>query len=138
MISTVVKGLYTMRNIYVVDQYQYIHNQHYFSLNDNDQEIQIQPGGQVLADSDQLAFIYVVEEGEGYSYLSFPKQVWNVLVDIVKSKEDPYLQLGSQTIKLNNFSSELEMLVFNIEGNGNYGNEFVQAVEEQFKEVLAD
>lgn len=127
-----------MRNIYLVDQYQTVDNQLYFSLNDNDQEIQIQPGGQVLADSDHLAFIYVVEEGDGYSYLRFPKDIWKVLVDVIKTKEDPFLTLGNETIQLNNFATELEMLIFNIEGNGNYGNDFVEAVEEEFQAILAD
>ncbi|NLY79440.1 MAG: hypothetical protein GX072_05985 [Lysinibacillus sp.] len=127
-----------MRNLYEIDDFQSIHNELYFSLNDNELKIQIEPAGQVLTDSDHLAFIYVVEEGDEFSYLQFPKKVWEGLLTIIKTKKDPFLTIDGNTIQLHNFANELEMLVFNIEGNGNYGSEFVQAVEETFREILEE
>lgn len=125
-----------MRNVYVVDDYRFENDELYFSLNKNHSKIQIQPAGQVLTDSDELAFIYVVEEENEYSYLQFPKKVWRALVEMIKKKKDSILILDNESILLHNFSNELEMLIYNIEGNGNYGDEFVQAVEETFREIL--
>lgn len=126
-----------MRNVFVIDDFRLEDDHLYFSLNESHGEIQIQPAGQVLTDSDSIAFIYVVDEGNEYSYLQFPKKVWNALVTILKTKKDPFLTFkNGESILLHNFANELEMLVFNIEGNGNYGEDFVQAVEETFKEIL--
>lgn len=127
-----------MRKVYTVEQYQSVHNNSYFSLNDSHSEIQIEPAGQVIVDSDQFAFIYLVEEGEAYSYISFPQEMWPSLVDVVSSEQNPYLKIADKTIELVNFNEELQMLLFNIEGNDNYGNEFVQAVEKAFAQFLKD
>ena len=59
-----------------------------------------------------------------------------MLVNTLKAKEDPVLQIGEQRIVLEKFKEELEMLIFNIEGNDNYGTDFAQAVENAFKEIL--
>lgn len=125
-----------MRNIYVIDDYCLKNDELYFSLNESHSKIQIQPAGQMLTDSDRLAFIYVVDDGDGYSYLQFPQTLWSALVAILKTKKDPRLIVNGETILLHNFANELETLVFNIEGNGNYGEEFVQAVEEAFRDIL--
>lgn len=127
-----------MRNIYEINDFETIHNGVYFSLNDNLSNIQIEPAGQVLTDSDNIAFIYVVEEGNEFSYLQFPKNVWDGLLAIIKSKQDPFLKVNDENKQLHNFTNELEMLIFNIEGNSNYGNEFVQAVEETFRDILEE
>ncbi|SOB91723.1 hypothetical protein SAMN05880501_101369 [Ureibacillus xyleni] len=125
-----------MRNIYKIDNYQYVHNNHHFSLNENQKEIQIVPAGQMLADSDHLALIYVVEEGGEFSYLQFSRELWSHLVDIMKSNQNPYVTINGKAIELIHFIEELEMLIFNIEGNDNYGKEFVDAIEEAFKEIF--
>lgn len=95
--------------------------------------MQLQPAGQLIADSDNLAFIYIVEEAEQYSYLSFPKAVWSGLVQVLHNGRDPYLH---PTIQLTNFYEELEALLWNIQGNDNYGEEFVQAIEESFADIF--
>lgn len=126
-----------MRNVFIIDDFRFEDGNLYFSLNESHGEIQIQPAGQVLTDSDSIAFIYVVDEGNEYGYLQFPKKVWSALVMILKTKKDPLLRFNNgESILLHNFANELEMLVFNIQGNGNYGEAFVQAVEETFKEIL--
>ncbi|MFP3918300.1 hypothetical protein U5N28_10875 [Lysinibacillus telephonicus] len=125
-----------MRNVYIVDNYQFVHNNLHFSLNENENRIQIQPAGQLLADSDNLAFVYLLEEGEGYSYLHLPQQLWPQLVELLKLNRNPYLLINNNPVELTNFTDELQMLVFNIEGNDNYGTDFVEAVEKAFTEIL--
>lgn len=127
-----------MRNIYKIENYQYVHNNLHLSLNENEKEIQIEPAGQVLVDSDHFAFIYVVEEGDGYSYIQLPKDGWQHLVKCIQTEQNPYLTINEMNIELINFTEELHTLIFNIEGNENYGSEFVNAVEEAFAEVLQE
>jgi hypothetical protein len=40
------------------------------------------------------------------------------------------------TVSLNGFIEELTMLIYNIEGNNNYGEAFSSAVESAFEEIL--
>jgi hypothetical protein len=44
--------------------------------------------------------------------------------------------MGNQLIELDNFNEELRTLVLNIEGNDNYGVEFVKVVESSFESIL--
>lgn len=125
-----------MRNVYSIEQSLTIHNKLHFSLNERNAQILIQPAKRVIADSDNKAFLYIVEEASEYSYLSFQESVWPTLVSMLKNEEDPFLSLGETTIELTDFYEELYALVYNIEGNGNYGDSFVDAVEEAFKEIL--
>lgn len=96
----------------------------------------IQPSGQVLTDSDNEAFIYLIVENDEFSYLSFSKDVWQQLVSVVQNKEKVFLQVENEKIELVNFVEELEMLLFNIEGNENYGEIFVNSVESIFAPIL--
>jgi len=70
--------------------------------------------------------------------LRFPPSSWENLVHILQKGKNPLLRIGEEAIELTNFYEELEMLVYNIEGNYNYGAEFVQAVEQHFKAILAE
>lgn len=132
------KGRSHLRNVYKIEQSFAIHNKLHFSLNESYAQIQIQPAKKVIADSDHKTFIYIVEEAGEYSYLSFDESVWSALVSMLKNEEDPFLTLGEKTVELTNFYEELQALIFNIEGNGNYGDRFVSAVEEAFKEILSN
>ncbi|PKC50871.1 hypothetical protein RhiirA1_485132, partial [Rhizophagus irregularis] len=78
------------------------------------------------------------EEGDNLSYVSFPKNVWPQLLEIVKQEKNPHLQIGGKSIELENFYEELLALIYNIEGNDNYGEDFVKAVEVTFHEILAE
>jgi len=95
------------------------------------------PAGQIITDSDNNAFIYLMDNGEHYSYVLFEQDVWQYLVDVLKS-EDPVLHWGDQQVVLIDFRDELEGLVYNIEGNSNYGEAFSQAVEEAFASILSE
>ncbi|MEK4522834.1 hypothetical protein NSQ95_05245 [Psychrobacillus sp. FSL W7-1457] len=107
-----------------------------FTLEDVPKGLNIKAGGQMITDSDSLAFVYLLEGDSEYHYLKFGQDVWPLLVNTLKATEDPILQIGDQRVVLVKFKEELEMLIFNIEGNDNYGAEFAQAVENAFKEIL--
>ncbi|MEK3978317.1 hypothetical protein MKY37_04400 [Psychrobacillus sp. FSL K6-2836] len=96
----------------------------------------IKPAGQMITDSDSIAFIYLLEDETGYHYLKFGQEVWPLLVNTLKAVEDPLLQIGEKELTLHGFKEELDMLIFNIEGNDNYGADFSKAVEEAFREIL--
>lgn len=125
-----------MRNVYTIDQFEVLHNVFYFILNESKQQIQMQAAGQVIVDSEDAAFIYIVEEDGVYSYLRFTENMWPQLVEIVKAECDPFLRVADGQIQLTNFFEELHMLLFNIEGNDNYGETFVTSVEKVFAEIL--
>ncbi|HBJ02984.1 hypothetical protein MKY88_03815 [Lysinibacillus sp. FSL R7-0073] len=127
-----------MRKIYTIDTSNFEQDQLHFSLNDNEVNLQLKPAGQLIADSDDFAFIYLLDAGEDYHYLRFPPSSWENLVHILQKKKDPILRINEEAIELTNFYDELEMLVYNIEGNYNYGAEFVQTVEQHFKAILAE
>jgi hypothetical protein len=107
-----------------------------FILDDNPINPQIKAGGQMITDSDSLAFVYLLEDETGYHYVKFGQDVWPLLVTTLKATKDPTLQYGEDELVLDMFREELEMLIFNIEGNENYGVEFSSAVEEAFNEIL--
>lgn len=124
-----------VRKVYTIQKFEQLHNELYFSLHESEQDIQIQPTGQVIVDSDNMAFIYIVEDEGVYSYLSFPTALWPALVQIVEKKRDPFL---TPDLTLVNFAEELEYLLWNIQDNENYGQPFVEAVESAFKNIYND
>ena len=96
----------------------------------------LKAAGQMITDSDSMAFIYLLEDETGYHYLKLGQEVWPLLVNTLKAVDDPTLQIGDKELALQGFKDELNMLIFNIEGNDNYGADFSRAVEEAFKEIL--
>lgn len=96
----------------------------------------LKAAGQMITDSESFAFIYLLEDETGYHYLKFGQEVWPLLVNTLKAVEDPSLQIGETELTLHSFKEELDMLIFNIEGNDNYGANFSRAVEEAFSEIL--
>ena len=96
----------------------------------------LKAAGQMITDSDSMAFIYLLEDESGYNYLKFGQEVWPLLVNTLKAVADPSLQVGDKELALQGFKEELNMLIFNIEGNDNYGADFSRAVEEAFSEIL--
>ncbi|WP_274309259.1 hypothetical protein [Solibacillus daqui] len=126
-----------MRNVYLINQFDVVHNEIYFILNEKKQLSQFQPTGQVLADSDNGAFLYLIDENDSYSYLRFDQSIWPQLVHMILSEQKAFLTVDDGAFELNDFSNELKSLLYNIEGNGNYGETFVQAVEEAFADFFA-
>lgn len=126
-----------MRKTYVVDSG--VQNGSYirFLLQEEPDQIEVKAGGQLITDSDNQEFIYLMDDKDGYIYIQFPKTVWPLLAVSLGADEDPVLAWGKTDILLKHFREELNMLIFNIEGNHNYGAEFSNAVEEAFKEQLS-
>lgn len=107
-----------------------------FTLEVTPDEPSIKAGGRMITDSDSLSFVYLLEDEEGYHYVKFGQDIWPLLVNTLKAEDDPTLQFGNIELTLTKFKEELEMLIFNIEGNDNYGAAFSKAVEEAFEEIL--
>lgn len=97
---------------------------------------QLKAAGQMITDSESFAFIYLLEDETGYHYLKFGQEVWPLLVNTLKAVDDPSVQIGEKELTLHGFKEELNMLIFNIEGNDNYGADFTKAVEDTFSEFL--
>ena len=84
------KGEPHVRKIYTIDTSNFEQDQLHFSLNDNEVNLQLKPAGQLIADSDDFAFIYLLDAGEDYHYLRFPPSSWENLVHILqKGKREP-------------------------------------------------
>lgn len=95
------------------------------------------PSGTLITDSDARSFVYLFEDGEDYSYLHFTENVWPLMQQMLEDNQsNPNLECEDQTIELTGFTEELTMLIFNIEGNGNYGESFMLAVEKVFEKTL--
>ncbi|MEK4424186.1 UPF0738 family protein [Solibacillus sp. FSL K6-1523] len=126
-----------MRKLYTIERFEIINQELHFILNEKELQIQLEATGQVIVDSDNESFLYIVEENNAYSYISFSKELWPQLLQMILTKQTPYLTWNTGRIELTNFVEELNMLLFNIEGNGNYGELFVAAVEQQFSRFFA-
>lgn len=92
--------------------------------------------GKMLTDTDRQSFVYIFDHDAGYRYAYFPKDSWNGLVDMLLQQAEPVLIWQDEKIPLTGAAEEMQALIFNIEGNDNYGEEFSTAVEDIFKPVL--
>jgi len=90
------------------------------------------PTGQMLVDSDQLSFVYIVDQKDGYRYVTIPEGTWSVIQDGLQAGLDTFLTNKSGKLKLDSFQSEMDYLIENITGNSNYGEEMVAKVEQVF------
>ncbi|MGK7378607.1 hypothetical protein ACSFXN_12275 [Planococcus sp. 1R117A] len=97
----------------------------------------VEAAGKMITDSDECAFVYLVDTGTEYIYVQFKEHTWASLANALQRTDVPLLQWGEQIMPLDAFHEELWMLIENIEGNDNYGSEFRMAVEEAFHEALA-
>ncbi|HEY9582027.1 MAG TPA: hypothetical protein VIR13_03580 [Savagea sp.] len=92
--------------------------------------------GTLLTDSDRETFVYLIDGGDQYEYVHFPKETWSTLQEAYLQQEPIYLQMQNNIVELIEWQSQLEMLLMNIEGNGNYGT-FTEAVEQSFASAIA-
>ncbi|MBW3114147.1 MULTISPECIES: hypothetical protein [Bacillaceae] len=102
-----------------------------------DQEELIQgttAAGQIIADSDRYAFVYLVENAEEYVYLYLEESIWPELKKALHENAEVVVKSENTSLELDRFVEELDYLVGNIEGNGNYGDEMVKKVENVFLE----
>ncbi|MCT8140384.1 hypothetical protein H1D32_23410 [Anaerobacillus sp. CMMVII] len=93
----------------------------------------IQPEGRMLADSDHLAFVYILDVEDDFVYVSFPERIWDELNRVLKQHLPLFLSLSEdKRVPLTQFEEELQYLISNIEENSNYGKGMVHAVSKAF------
>lgn len=92
----------------------------------------LKDGMRLLVDSEALTFVYVLDSDDAFVQLRLPRQVWPVLKEAYEKEWDVYASLY-EPILLAHFHEEMEYVLTNIPGNGNYGKEMVEAVEEIFQ-----
>lgn len=99
-----------------------------------DAEKSFKAAQRMLADSDRLSFIYLLEDEEDtFVYVSIGKDLWPELAEKIKTKEPFFVQLtNTNIIELEGFYEELNYLLDNIKDNSNYGEEMVLTVEKCF------
>lgn len=96
------------------------------------------PAKKMITDSDKMAFVYLIDDDEKYGHIVFPQQVWAEMLTSLKLGQDPFVVVKGEKVILEQFNEELTMLIYNIEGNHNYGEAFSRAVEKSFHEVLIE
>ncbi|MFD4704875.1 hypothetical protein ACFWM3_08390 [Gottfriedia sp. NPDC058432] len=90
--------------------------------------------GTMIADSDQSSLLYILEENEEFVYVTVPSEYWSDLKKANDQKLNVFLKVGEKSLSLNNWNDELTYLIQNVEGNFNYGEEFVKQVQSAFLE----
>ena len=93
------------------------------------------PGEQILVDSDNSAFIYLMEDQEDYTYIVLSEDLWSYLKTANEQKLSVLVRSNKEQIELINFHDELAYILSNIKGNSNYGDELVKKVESLFLSV---
>lgn len=91
------------------------------------------PAGQMLVDSDEISFTYLLEKNDEYTYLMIGEETWSDLYHAIKKNARVTITNGHERKELINFREELEYLVENIKGNSNYGEKMVERVEAVFQ-----
>ena len=95
----------------------------------------LQASGRMLVDSDQLAFIYIVDSDDGYIYLQFKTELWPKLKAALVQGCPAFLVMDDRKpLELSNFHKEINYLIENISENPNYGEQTVAEVGRYFSE----
>lgn len=83
----------------------------------------------MLVDSDGLAFIYVLENAEGFIYISIGNNHWSEIKNALQKGATFVIQNEEgDELELTAFSREMEFLTDNIQGNANYGQQMEDEV----------
>jgi CHAT domain-containing protein len=90
------------------------------------------PKGQMLVDSDQFSFVYILEIKEEYTYLVLTSEIWYLLKEAIDQELPIVLSNQKNELPLPMFFEELTYLIENIKANSNYGEEMVEKVESTF------
>ncbi|MEH7177473.1 hypothetical protein [Neobacillus vireti] len=90
------------------------------------------PSEQILVDSKQFSFVYLLENQDGYTYLDIPESIWPFIKNSLEMTTPVWVQFKDDELELTNFYEELVFLINNIKGNSNYGEEMVAKVEAIF------
>ncbi|MGX6442234.1 UPF0738 family protein [Neobacillus sp. K501] len=93
---------------------------------------ELTPGEQILVDSENFSFIYLMEDQHDYIYIVIPEDFWPQLKVMLDRPVPVWIHDGDNKKELTNFYEELDYIVSNIRGNSNYGVDMVTKVEETF------
>jgi hypothetical protein len=88
--------------------------------------------GTLIADSDNASLLYIIEEKEDFVYISIPSSFWNEINSAYIKELPVYLNSENGEMPLENWQFELSTFLENVEGNFNYGQEFVAKVNDVF------
>lgn len=88
--------------------------------------------GQVLVDSANFAFIYIVEVMNDYTYIVLPMNIWTDLKIALDNALTVKIVSGQTELVLEQIHEEMKYLIENIKGNSNYGEEMVKLIERTF------
>jgi len=108
-------------------------NELVFQLQENANLENTMASGQMLVDSDSLAFIYLLEKENEYVYLEIPEIMWKDCKVALEANNAFFIKALNGELLLENFKEELEYLIENIRGNGNYGEDMEKAVSSVFQ-----
>lgn len=90
--------------------------------------------GTMIADSEQNSLLYIIEENEEFVYITIPVTLWAHIKKANDQNQKVFLQSRDGQLELNSWNDELTYLVQNVEGNFNYGEEFVKQIQKVFLE----
>ncbi|QJX79115.1 hypothetical protein [Priestia megaterium] len=93
---------------------------------------QLEDTKQMLVDSDNMSFVYVVDINDQFMYVGLSDNIWANLKHVLHKDMKVFLEINKKIIELSAVKEELSYLISNIEGNVNYGDEMVARVEEVF------
>ncbi|MHA7745342.1 UPF0738 family protein [Priestia aryabhattai] len=93
---------------------------------------QLEDTKQMLVDSDNMSFVYVVDINDQFMYVGLSDNIWANLKHVLHKDMKVFLEINREVIELSAVKEELSYLISNIEGNVNYGDEMVARVEEVF------
>ena len=93
---------------------------------------QLEDTKQMLVDSDNMSFVYVVDINDQFMYVGLSDNIWANLKHVLHKDMKVFLEINKKVIELSAVKEELCYLISNIEGNVNYGDEMVARVEEVF------
>lgn len=127
------KGEDKMSERLIINGIQLNQNEAQLEVENNGSIQKYKASGQMLVDSDNLSFVYLLETEEAYTYVMLPNQIWKELKTVLSESLPVYLSNHSERILLNQFHDELSYLIENIKGNSNYGEKMVAEVESVFE-----
>lgn len=122
----------SMQQRFEVDDVQLVSGVVKLSTKEDISVSQLQATGRMLVDSDNLAFIYILEYEDQYIYMSIPHHVWADLKQVDREGNIVKLNVNNEQVELTSFKEELAYLIENIKGNANYGDEMVEKIEAVF------
>lgn len=82
----------------------------------------------MIVDSDNMEFVYLLDDGDSFQRLHFVRETWSMLKDFHGSEP-----VVNGEIRLAEFWEELDFLLDNIVDNKNYGQAFEGAIREEFE-----